>query len=620
LLFVETPLDGVPMVSQRHEIHDTKPGAYNRFSVVVLLVLSALLMLRQLASTSYFTVDVGDVFIYPSWAWQFKEALKEGVIYPRWLPLNFWGYGSPTFLLYPPLAFYMVALFNVFTDSILTAMNMAKFSSLFLSGVGIYFLVKEFYPARVALMSSIFFIILPFNIFLLYVIGSFAATISCLWFSPILLFIHKYFKSGEYRYLFFSGACYGALILTHLVIAYMFTFVITAFVIYMVVREKKPGSIALLPVIPLTGLFLSAAYILPVLFEKKYVNPEALTSGSNGFIYSNMFILPNLTARFGERMSWPVYYNTIVLHTAIFCLLIMISLIRYLDFPKLGVSDSTGAVNKFFLLTAGVSIILMFGISSFLWETIPFFKYILFPPRWMHITAFAVSFLSATLFTAPHSAHESNRKHLILPLVLFSLCLALDISYIIEAPGYDEKKILPAIAVNNVMEHLPKEVSINNIGEIYDTGDNARFTFQGLASAKVLSWKSANRIVDVKAEIPVVMRFRTFYFPGWTAYIDGAPSEISAETGTRAIMINVPKGNHRLELVFEDTPARRYGKLISLVSFAFLSIWVITSQFLSKKSETAYQRRACKIICVNGRNRLQTHTTGETDGHNRRTA
>jgi hypothetical protein len=36
--------------------------------------------------------------------------------------------------------------------------------------------------------------------------------------------------------------------------------------------------------------------------------------------------------------------------------------------------------------------------------------------------------------------------------------------------------------------------------------------------------------------------------------------------------------------------------------------------------ETYFEARACKIICVNGRNRLQTHTTGETDGHNRRTA
>ena len=100
------------MLSWRSENSDTSPAAYDRFSIAFLFVLSALLMLKQLASSSYFTVNIEDAFVYPSWAWQFTEALKEGNFYPRWMPLNFWGYGSPTFLLYPPLAYYLVALFN----------------------------------------------------------------------------------------------------------------------------------------------------------------------------------------------------------------------------------------------------------------------------------------------------------------------------------------------------------------------------------------------------------------------------------------------------------------------------------------------------------------------------
>ena len=175
------------MLFDRHTISKEKPVAYDCFCIAFIFLLSLLLMLKQLASSSYFTIVVSDAYIYPSWAWQFKDALKEGIIYPRWMPLNFWGYGSPTFLLYPPLAYYLVALFNVFTDSIITAMNVAKFTALFLSGVGVYYFVKEFYPARVALLSAVFSIILPFNIFLVYIYGSFAALVSCLWFSPILL-------------------------------------------------------------------------------------------------------------------------------------------------------------------------------------------------------------------------------------------------------------------------------------------------------------------------------------------------------------------------------------------------------------------------------------------------
>jgi uncharacterized membrane protein len=117
---------------------------YTIFSILFLFFLSALIMLRQLKSPDYFSCIIEDSYTYTSWAWQFIQALKEGVIYPRWLPLNFWGYGSPTFILYPPLAFYLVAFFNVFTHSLIAAMNITKLAALVFSGVGMFFLVKEF--------------------------------------------------------------------------------------------------------------------------------------------------------------------------------------------------------------------------------------------------------------------------------------------------------------------------------------------------------------------------------------------------------------------------------------------------------------------------------------------
>lgn len=128
--------------------NNAKEGRGTLFSMAVLFLLSLVMMFRQLKTSGYFSCMIGDTYIYISWASQFVAALKEGVIYPRWTALDFWGYGSPTFILYPPLAFYLVALFNAFTGSILAAMNITKFISLFLLGVGMYFLVREFYARR----------------------------------------------------------------------------------------------------------------------------------------------------------------------------------------------------------------------------------------------------------------------------------------------------------------------------------------------------------------------------------------------------------------------------------------------------------------------------------------
>jgi len=180
---------------------------------------------------SFFSCFISDTFTYTSWAWQFTEALKEGIVYPRWIPPNFWGYGSPTFILYPPLAFYLVTFFDIFTDSVIVAMNITKFIALFLSAAGMFFFIKEFYSEKIALLTATFFIFFPFNVFGIYLGASFVSQIYLVWFSPILLFIYKYFTYRKYQYLLYAGAFYGGLILTHLITAYMFTFVMVAFII-----------------------------------------------------------------------------------------------------------------------------------------------------------------------------------------------------------------------------------------------------------------------------------------------------------------------------------------------------------------------------------------------------
>src|SRR4030065_2279877 len=132
---------------------------YTVFSISTLFLLSLLVMLKQMLSDHYFSCFTSDTYMNTSWASQFIDALKEGIIYPRWTPLNFWGYGNPTFVLYPPLAFYMVAMFYIFSDSLIFAMNLTKFLSLFVSASGIFFLVREIYDEKVALISGTFYIV-----------------------------------------------------------------------------------------------------------------------------------------------------------------------------------------------------------------------------------------------------------------------------------------------------------------------------------------------------------------------------------------------------------------------------------------------------------------------------
>jgi hypothetical protein len=71
------------------------------------------------------------------------------------------------------------------------------------------------------------------------------------------------------------------------------------------------------------------------------------------------------------------------------------------------------------------------------------------------------------------------------------------------------------------------------------------------------------------------LRFHTFYYPGWTAYILDEDSEavqavvpIEPEGELGLITVPLPQGRHILLLRFEDTPPRRIGTGISAVSLA----------------------------------------------------
>lgn len=530
------------------------------------------MMLRQLVSTGYFSVTINDTFAYTSWAFQFIESLKDGVIYPRWMSLNFWGYGSPTFILYPPLAYYLVALFSVFTDSVITAMNITKFVSLFLSAVGMFFLVKEFYPERIAFLSGIFYIIFPFTVSAQYIPGSFASTISFMWFSPIMLFTYRYFKSGQFKNLIFAGACYGGLILTHLINAYMFGFVIASFVIYMAIANGRLKDMKAMLCIGLIGTLVSAAYLIPLLYEKQFINFETfLSKGEAGYFgyYADFFILPNRTERLPLDHFWTVYYFEIAI-SALFYLVLLYLL--YLQAHKLNNIEKTQyavTINKFFTGTALFTIFLQFGISSFLWENIPYFKYVQFPARWLSITAYIIIFLSAAGFYGLEVLYRTKKRYFIVAL-LFLLFLSLDIRTISNANVFTERELLPVRAVNWTTEHLPADVDLNKIKN--NNSPEKAVILSGKGNIEILKWKSEEKAIKITAKEPLTLRIRTFNFPGWKAYIDGNQTEIKREDGSGAMLINIPAGDHTLELRFEDTPIRYYSKIISLVSFFSIAL------------------------------------------------
>jgi len=98
---------------------------------------------------------------------------------------------------------------------------------------------------------------------------------------------------------------------------------------------------------------------------------------------------------------------------------------------------------------------------------------------------------------------------------------------------------------------------------------------EGEATIMPIGDRGTRQRYSIEARSPSVIRFHTYFFPGWMAQLDGSPTTIRpADDGS--IMLSVNEGEHLLTLEFADTPPRIAGKIISSVSVLLvlcLSFW-----------------------------------------------
>ncbi len=86
---------------------------------------------------------------------------------------------------------------------------------------------------------------------------------------------------------------------------------------------------------------------------------------------------------------------------------------------------------------------------------------------------------------------------------------------------------------------------------------------------------SASAFARVQADSPVRLRFYTHYFPGWRATVDGQPVEIQPDAPNGLIGLDLPAGEHQVQLRFGATPVRSASAALSVVGLAFVvGLWI----------------------------------------------
>jgi hypothetical protein len=83
------------------------------------------------------------------------------------------------------------------------------------------------------------------------------------------------------------------------------------------------------------------------------------------------------------------------------------------------------------------------------------------------------------------------------------------------------------------------------------------------------------------------LRVNTFYFPGWTVYVDGEERSVAYDNPQGVMEFTLEPGDHWVQVRFEDTDLRRWSTLLSWAAAGLLLVGAL------RAATRVPQRRAC---------------------------
>jgi hypothetical protein len=517
-----------------------------------------------------------DIIFHVFQADQFNRAIHDGVVYPRWVLDSNNGYGSANFIFYSPLSYYFVSFITLLVPSLIVAMVIALWFGFFFSGLAMLVAARRFFGESGSLLSAMLYQILPFHVLDLYSRGSFAEVFAYIWFPLIFLYLHETLYPAKNRMASVAlSVSYACLILTHLVSAFIMSLLIAGYLVYHLFRGPK-GPCLKTSLSLLHGLGLSSVYLLPVLFERKLVKINAITNCPICDYKKNfLFTWDKIQARLAGFYA-PLHIAVIL--EALLFLFILLSLRR------LRQSSSNDRRENFFVFPFLAAFFLTTPLSAPLWKIVPAFPMLQFPWRWVSVMEVSLCFIVAKAFSFGDiaglrvTAKTRMVLYLVAMLALASFFVLLKSETLPQR--FVDRYLVPArikTLVDPILEYTP--IWARDIKTIMSEEENKRISVvSGSASTEVSLWQAERRRIVVKSSEPSTLRISTFYYPGWKASIDGRGIQIRIERGSGAMLLNIPEGEHTVELKFTDTPLRSFSKYVSLISFFAIILLAVVSR------------------------------------------
>jgi 6-pyruvoyl-tetrahydropterin synthase related domain len=482
---------------------------------------------------------------------------KHGIVYPRWAALAHFGYGEPRFVFYPPASWTIGAALSAIFPWTLAA-SVYIWIVLAAAGASMFVLARRWVNRRDAMFAAVLYAVNPYHLVIVYWRSSFAELLAACLVPLLLLFVLRA-ADGEKRVVIPLGLVLAAAWLTNAPAAVMIHYSLALLIVVFAWRRRSPrlllvgvGAVAL-------GACLAAFYLLPAIYEQKWVNiSEAVSPGSRPL--DNFLFIHTTDAdhdAFNRIISWVAVFEMAVIFAAALAGKVW--------------RQTTRELWNALLIWAIAASILMFPVTLLLWKILPKMQFMQFPWRWL----LCLSMIFAVFVTA-----GLRRWWWRGAVCVLSVAVMVVAWHRVQSPWWDNPSDL-----REMRDNMADRIGYEGTDEYTPAGaepaaidkDARDVTVDGAARAAihVQRWDAELKVFTAEMSAADQVALRLFRYPAWSVSVNGRVVETAARAGTGQMLVPVEPGMNRVEITFVRTRDRVVGGWISMLAALSLVIWIL---------------------------------------------
>ncbi|WKZ26012.1 MAG: glycosyltransferase family 39 protein [bacterium] len=541
----------------------------SRYTYLVIILLS-LPAVRYLFVDGYFGVS-DDLHI--GWLFEMDRVVRSLQFPPRFVPDLSFGFGYPLFTFVYPLPFYVAEIFHLVGFSLVNSIKLVFGLSIPLSMVFAYKLFRIYMKEDFSLAGAVLYVYAPYRALELFVRGTIGEIVAFIFFPLILMsYIKLTSEKRSLKWLGIAGLGTAGLILSHNIMAYMFTPFLLVFIamrIYWLVKDKRYAILSSFKGL-IIGLLISSYFWVPAIFESRLMKYDTVFNFYDHYPTLKQFITPY----WGYGASVPGPYDTMSFYVGLVGLVTIAlgTILFFIKNKKFSKSEKVFIGWSFFVVL--VSVFMMNHRSAFLWRSIPLLPYFQFPWRFL-----AMITLVSPIFIIVLSKFKSLR---FLPIVIIAGAIVFNFNYfktseyLGRTDDYYINRFIPYPTASEEYKktgeeylRLPKENEIRpnkNYPRAYTESEEVELTIQEL--------NALDASITTSSQIDFVLNYSKYNYPGWIADIDGQRVNILSGKPYGQISFLVPSGEHIVEIKYRESPTRLVFDIVSLMALG-VSIYLI---------------------------------------------